>query len=82
LKFLAVERWGHTEGTHWEAVAVGTPHEWIYRGQIIPKDKLVTVEAVVTAVDEAARLLTADGYLSVDGRTIYGMKHFTVRQRG
>jgi acyl transferase domain-containing protein/3-hydroxymyristoyl/3-hydroxydecanoyl-(acyl carrier protein) dehydratase len=81
LKFMAIKRWGQAAGTRWEAVAVGVPHEWLYRGQVIPKDKLVTVEALVTAVDEQARQLTADGFLSVDGRTIYGMKHFTVRQR-
>ncbi len=79
LKFLAIERWGHTDGTRWEAVAIGEPHEWVYRGQIIPNDTLVTIEALVTAVDESARMLTADGLLSVDGRVIYGMKHFTVR---
>jgi 3-hydroxymyristoyl/3-hydroxydecanoyl-(acyl carrier protein) dehydratase len=81
LKFLAVERWGETPGARWEAVAVGQPHEWIYRGQVIPADKLVTVEAVVTAVDETARQITADGFLSVDGRVIYGMKNFTVREQ-
>ena len=81
LKVLAVQRWGHTAGQRWEAVALGQPHEWIYRGQIVPQDRLVSVEAVVTAVDEAARMLTADGFLSVDGRVIYGMKHFTIRQQ-
>ena len=38
----------------------------------------VVIEAVVTGVDDARRLLRADGYLFVDGRTIYGMKDFTV----
>jgi acyl transferase domain-containing protein/3-hydroxymyristoyl/3-hydroxydecanoyl-(acyl carrier protein) dehydratase len=80
LKFLAHQRWGETPVRRWEAVAVGEPHEWVYRGQVIPRDKLVTVEAAVTAVDEATRQITADGFLSVDGRVIYGMKHFTVRQ--
>ena len=48
---------------------------------MVPGDREVTVEAVVTAVDESRRLLRADGYLSVDGRVIYGMKDFTVRHR-
>jgi acyl transferase domain-containing protein/3-hydroxymyristoyl/3-hydroxydecanoyl-(acyl carrier protein) dehydratase len=81
LKFLAIQRWGHSEKTHWEAVAMGVPHEWTYRGQVVPNDRLVTVEAVVTAVDDVEHLLTADGFLSVDGRVIYGMKQFTVRER-
>ncbi len=81
LKFLAIHRWGHQPGLRWEAVAIGEPHEWIYRGQIIPVDHLVTIEAVVTAIDDEKKLLTADGFLSVDGRVIYGMKRFTVRQQ-
>jgi 3-hydroxymyristoyl/3-hydroxydecanoyl-(acyl carrier protein) dehydratase len=81
LKFLAIQRWGHQDGMTWEAVAIGQPHEWVYRGQIIPTDHLVTIEAEVTAINDEARLLTADGFLSVDGRVIYGMKHFTVRQQ-
>jgi acyl transferase domain-containing protein/3-hydroxymyristoyl/3-hydroxydecanoyl-(acyl carrier protein) dehydratase len=79
LKFAAVERWGHTPGTRWEAVATNTRHEWTYRGQVIPRDALVTVEAVVTAVDDATRTLTGEGFLCVDGRVIYGMKNFVVR---
>lgn len=80
LKFVAVERWGHAEGTRWTAVALGQRHEWTYRGQIVPSDRWVTVEVVVTAVEEETHLLKADGYLSVDGRVIYGLKDFTVRQ--
>ena len=56
-------------------------HEWTYRGQVIPSDGEVTVEALVTAVDDHQHLLRADGYLSVDGRVIYSMKDFAVRQR-
>ena len=79
LKFLASERWGVPGEKGWQAVALNEPHEWIYRGQVIPDDHLVTIEAVVTAVDEAAQLLTAEGFLAVDGRVIYGMKKFTVQ---
>jgi hypothetical protein len=49
---------------------------------VIPADHEVTVEACVTAVDDARRLLRADGFLCVDGRVIYSMQDFTVRQRG
>ena len=79
LRFIACERWG---AGRCESVATGERHEWIYRGQVIPADREVTVEAIVTAVDEDRRLLRADGYLSVDGRVIYGMKDFTLRQSG
>ena len=80
LKFIAMERWSAAPGARIEAVACGQRHEWTYRGQVIPADHEVTVEAVVTALDEAQRLLRADGFLIVDGRVIYAMKDFTVRQ--
>jgi len=76
LRFIAAERWGNGPC---ETVATNERHEWVYRGQVIPADREVTVEAVVTHVDAARRLLRADGYLSVDGRVIYGMKDFTLR---
>ncbi len=79
LKFAAVERWGCNAGDILEAAALGTTHKWLYRGQIIPKNKLVTVVAWVTAVDENKRQLTAAGFLSVDGKTIYQMNDFTAR---
>ena len=79
LKFLASERWGSPGEQGWQAVALNESHEWLYRGQVIPSNHLVTIEAVVTAVDEAAQLLTAEGFLAVDGRVIYGMKKFTVQ---
>ncbi len=79
LKFCAVKRWGHAASLRWEAVAMDAKHEWTYRGQVIPRDSLVTVEAVITAWDDENLLLTVDGFLSVDGRVIYGMKNFTVR---
>ena len=81
LKFLAIQRWGHAEGCRWEAVAMREKQEWTYRGQIIPRDRLITVEAVVTRVNDEDRTLTGDGYLSVDDRVIYAMKSFTVRRQ-
>jgi 3-hydroxymyristoyl/3-hydroxydecanoyl-(acyl carrier protein) dehydratase len=80
LKFMSIERWGSPAGGRLETVATRERHEWTYRGQVIPADGEVTVEAVVTEIDEARRLLRADGYLTVDGRVIYAMKDFTVRQ--
>ncbi len=78
LKVAAVERWG--PGPF--APVLGTKHAWRYRGQVVPRDRLVTVECSVSAADDARRLLTGEGYLSVDGRTIYGMKGFGIRRPG
>lgn len=79
LKVTAVERWGWREGDTIAAVACERRHRWLYRGQIVPANRQVTVEAWITAVDDSSRTLTADGLLSVDGRPIYQMHDFTLR---
>jgi 3-hydroxymyristoyl/3-hydroxydecanoyl-(acyl carrier protein) dehydratase len=79
LKFAAFERWGLQEGELFEAAALGTTHKWLYRGQIIPTNKKVTVEAWITAVDDESKVITGAGFLSVDGKMIYQMNDFTVR---
>jgi len=78
LRFVALERWG--EG-HCETVASNERHEWLYRGQVVPANRELGVEAVVIASDDTRRLLRAEGYLSVDGRVIYAMKDFTLHWR-
>ena len=86
LKFYAAARWRlgtdarfHTPSQRLDAkTSKPVPHEWVYRGQVVPRDELVTVTAVITAIDDSARQLTAEGFLSVDGRVIYQMKSFTM----
>jgi len=77
LQLAAVRVWGET--TAWQSPALGVPHEWSYRGQVTPADRLVTVQAEVTTIDEEAHTLMADGWLLVDGRAIYQMKDFALR---
>jgi PfaB family protein len=79
VKFAAVERWRWREGNTLAAVAVERRHRWLYRGQVVPANSRVTVQAWITAVDDTERILTADGFLAVDGKTIYQMNDFTVR---
>jgi PfaB family protein len=79
LKFAAVERWGWREGKTLAVVALERRHSWLYRGQVVPANSRVTVQAWITAVDEKERILTADGFLAVDGKTIYQMNDFTVK---
>ncbi len=79
LKYAAVERWGWRSGATLASVACERRHRWLYRGQIVPTNRQVTVEAWITAVDDQARILTADGLLSVDGRPIYQMNNFTLQ---
>ena len=80
LKVVAVERWGRdASAVEFEPVGLGDGHRWVYRGQILPGDQLVTTQAVVTGFDDDRRRVKADGYLSVDGRVIYQMNGFTLR---
>lgn len=80
MKAAAQKRWQNTPaGARFEAMALGRKHTWVYRGQIVPKNKLVTVEAYITGADDERRILTADGFLIVDGLVIYQMKDFAVR---
>ncbi len=55
-------------------------HEWTYRGQILSSNREITVETVITKIDyDPEPSVTADGWLSVDGRLIYVMKQFGIR---
>ena len=77
LKIAAAMRWG-TANTRFQAVALNEEHEWVYRGQVVPSDALIEVQAVIIKVDNPTKTLWADGYLSVDGRVIYQMKRFSL----
>ncbi|MCK4623420.1 MAG: acyltransferase domain-containing protein [Desulfuromonadales bacterium] len=79
LKVIAVKRWGGGPATRFETIALGVKHSWNYRGQIVPANDLVQIEAVITAVDDEQRRLTADGFLSVDGKIIYQLNDFSLR---
>ena len=74
MKVVAAHRWGR-EGVF--VCNVGT-HRWQYRGQVLPTNRRVTVQASVTAIDDARRTVTAEGYLAVDGLVIYRMSDFVV----
>jgi acyl transferase domain-containing protein/3-hydroxymyristoyl/3-hydroxydecanoyl-(acyl carrier protein) dehydratase len=78
LKVVAAERWGASAASQFDVVA-DTPHRWIYRGQVIPSNQQVTVQASVTAIDDERRTIRADGFLLVDGLVIYQMNGFTLR---
>ena len=82
LKVFAWERWkGELEigRFSFENMALNHVHEWVYRGQILPVDDEVTVQAVITEIDDSSKTVKADGFLTVDGRIIYQMKDFALR---
>jgi 3-hydroxymyristoyl/3-hydroxydecanoyl-(acyl carrier protein) dehydratase len=76
LAYAARERWGQT--LCFQQMALQKRHQWIYRGQVIPVDRLVTVDCEIAAWDDARRAVTANGFLLVDGRVIYQMRDFTI----
>ncbi|MDT8316522.1 MAG: beta-ketoacyl synthase N-terminal-like domain-containing protein [bacterium] len=81
LKVVALRRWATGAATELESIVLGERHKWTYRGQIIPANDMVTVEAVITGFDDERKMVRADGFLSVDGKIIYQMTDFTLRVR-
>ncbi|MDM8550977.1 beta-ketoacyl synthase N-terminal-like domain-containing protein [Desulfobacterales bacterium HSG2] len=80
MKFMAADRWKYLLDTHRFEMVTEKQHQWIYRGQVIQKNRKVEVEAVVTDIhDEPVPTIFADGYLKVDGLFIYQMKDFGLR---
>ena len=79
LKIMAANRWGVSPGSVFESPALGQAHRWTYRGQILPTNRRVTVQAEIKARDDRRRWLLADGHLEVDGKIIYQMNDFSIR---
>jgi hypothetical protein len=74
---MAREESAGPEPASGESPAAGR-HRWTYRGQIIPGCERVEVFASITEVDDVRKRLRADGFLKVDGRTIYTMNDFSL----
>jgi PfaB family protein len=80
IKFTAMNRWPHLGKTHRLEWIMDEPHSWSYRGQIIPDNKTIEVDAVITKlVDTPVPTLYANGFLKVDGLYIYQMENFGFR---
>jgi len=80
IKFMALERWGDMTDSHRFELITRRPHHWTYRGQVIPDNRKIEVEAVVTEIEEGpVPLILANGFLKVDGLYIYEMKDFGFR---
>ncbi|MCP4671229.1 MAG: SDR family NAD(P)-dependent oxidoreductase, partial [Desulfobacula sp.] len=78
IRFFLLEKFNLTHNGADEYEVQLTPehtHEWIYRGQIIPKNKKITIHAHVKSVNKDFSVV-ADGALTVDGICIYEMKNF------
>jgi acyl transferase domain-containing protein/3-hydroxymyristoyl/3-hydroxydecanoyl-(acyl carrier protein) dehydratase len=80
LKDAALRRWPHLGASHRYEMTEGQTHCWTYRGQVIPTNQKVQVDAHISAIGDGEDPgLTADGILQVDGTAIYKMENFGIR---
>ena len=83
LKAVAVHHWkGSSTDPVFESMCTGKKHQWIYRGQILPGNNEVSVQATINHLNYKEKSLAANGFLSVDGRIIYQMTGFTLKLTG
>ncbi|MBW2369392.1 MAG: type I polyketide synthase, partial [Deltaproteobacteria bacterium] len=79
IKWVARKRWHQYRSTHRFELNPAN-HRWIYRGQIRPENKQITVEADIISIEESPiPTISANGYLKVDGLYIYKMENFGIR---
>ena len=80
MRFVALDRWRYLADSHRFELLCGDAHNWTYRGQVIPTNRRVTVEAVITDVrQDPEPQIRADGVLKVDGLSIYRMEKFGLK---
>jgi hypothetical protein len=76
---VALDRWQHLADSHCFSLLLGQSHQWLYRGQIVPRNQKIEVEAVITRVEETPQpTVMANGFLKVDGVYIYQMDNFGI----
>ncbi len=83
LQFAMIER-DMGEGLahpRFEPVMLERPVTWKYRGQVVPRNRVVTTEVEITEVGSDARgpFLVAEAWLWVDGKRIYHAKNLGMR---
>jgi len=80
LKYVCLQRWPHLKDSHRFEFCMDKEHEWIYRGQVVPRNRKVVVDADIIRVEESPfPAVYANGFLKVDGLFIYEMKDFGLR---
>ncbi len=80
LKFAALQRWAHLAAAMRFGLLTDVSHDWTYRGQILPTNRKITVEATITEIGNVSEpFIKANGLLHVDGRCIYKMQNFGIK---
>jgi len=71
----------NTRRPRFEPIASGRPLVWKYRGQVVPRNRTITLELELTETgdDATGRYAIADGWLWVDGVRIYGAQGLAMR---
>jgi 3-hydroxymyristoyl/3-hydroxydecanoyl-(acyl carrier protein) dehydratase len=66
---------------HFEPAAIGAPMTWRYRGQVLPKNKLISSQVEITSIErtEDGILALAEASLWVDGMRIYSASNLGMR---
>ena len=69
------------EAPRFEAIANGAALSWKYRGQVLPKNKLISSSLEVTSIerDEHGVIATGTASLWVDGMRIYSTENLAMR---
>jgi 3-hydroxymyristoyl/3-hydroxydecanoyl-(acyl carrier protein) dehydratase len=68
-----------TEEARGSSIALDVPHTWKYRGQVVPENRIVTVDLEIAEARD--HLALATGSLWVDGKRIYQAQGLGVRLR-
>ncbi|MFH1154156.1 MAG: SDR family oxidoreductase [Pseudomonadota bacterium] len=75
LRAFALDRWEYDPDHLCLDLTQGRSHQWMYRGQIVPSNSRILVQAHIRETDDDNHTLAADGTLSVDGLCIYQMEN-------
>ncbi len=69
------------ESPRFEPISIGSPLTWKYRGQVTPKNRLITSVMEITEVgaDEAGPFVVGKGSLWCDGLRIYEVEDMAMR---
>ena len=80
LRFFLIQKYELDPTAYEVRMSEHQTHEWIYRGQIIPANNEIEIQAHISEhiKDENGCRVTASGALVVDGICIYEMKDFSV----
>lgn len=83
LQFYMLERDLGADVPHprFEPVMLGAPLTWKYRGQVVPRNRVITSEVEITEVgtDERGPYAKAEAWLWVDGKRVYHAKNLGMR---